>query len=92
LPLAQQTKEGVSPSSLFILISAPCCIKYLATSFLQRLQAIKKAVKGRLIEIETHIDQRDFKDLWSVCKNKLHKIRVYIEVINYGGDHCYFYL
>jgi CYTH domain-containing protein len=40
---------------------------------------VKREVRGRVVEVETQIDQRDFDDLWSVCKGKLHKVRVYIE-------------
>jgi CYTH domain-containing protein len=35
--------------------------------------------KGRSIEIEKKIDQRDFNDLWESALNKLEKIRYYIQ-------------
>lgn len=35
----------------------------------------KQKVNGRLIEIETKIDERDFNDLWTTTINKLTKIR-----------------
>jgi hypothetical protein len=40
---------------------------------------VKREVDGRVIEIETLLDARDFDDLWKVCKGKLYKTRVYIE-------------
>ena len=35
----------------------------------------KYTVNGRVIEVETKIDKRDFDDLWSVSMNKLEKVR-----------------
>ncbi len=58
---------------------------------------VKREVEGRVVEIETSIDLRDFNDLWSVSKGKLHKIRVYIEdwevdfFLDFNGD-VYFIL
>lgn len=36
---------------------------------------LKANAGGRLVEIEEQIDERDFNDLWSICLNKLEKIR-----------------
>lgn len=44
-----------------------------------RILTVKREVGGRVVEIETSIDSRDFNDLWNVSKGKLHKVRVYIE-------------
>lgn len=58
---------------------------------------VKRDVKGRTVEVETLLDIRDFDDLWSVSKGKLHKIRVYIEdwevdfFLDFNGD-VYFIL
>jgi CYTH domain-containing protein len=42
----------------------------------------KQKVNGRVIEVETKIDQRDFDDLWSVSMNRLEKIRYNV----YSGE------
>lgn len=36
---------------------------------------LKSTVNGRVVEIESQIDERDFNDLWTQCMNKLEKIR-----------------
>lgn len=40
---------------------------------------LKSGVNGRVVEIENAIDERDFKDLWGQCMNKLEKIRYLIK-------------
>jgi CYTH domain-containing protein len=36
---------------------------------------LKANAGGRCVEIEDRINERDFNDLWSICRNKLEKIR-----------------
>lgn len=58
----------------------------------------KHSVKGRVIEIEKKIDQRDFDDLWEVSMNKLEKVRYKvtkpdvweIDFFKDHHDHTYF--
>lgn len=68
-----------------------CRVRYSVNSFGEHeyKMTVKREVDGRVIEIETVIDVRDFNDLWSVCKGKLQKIRVYIEdwEIDFFLDH-----
>jgi predicted CopG family antitoxin len=58
-----------------------CRVRFISTSDGARFHklTVKREVNKRLIEIETEIDERDFNDLWTVCKGKIHKVRVYVE-------------
>lgn len=59
---------------------------------------LKQSVRGRVVEIETKIDERDGEDLWEACVGKLKKIRHVVEHKGanwevdffYKGCHLYF--
>lgn len=42
------------------------------------LMTFKKTVKGRVVEVETELCERDGLDLWQCCHSKLHKVRHYL--------------
>jgi len=46
----------------------------------------KQKVKGRVIEIEKSLDDRDFSDLWETSINRLEKTRYHLDVEG-GGSH-----
>lgn len=39
---------------------------------------LKSTVAGRCVEVENPLEERDFKDLWTQCMNKLEKIRYFV--------------
>lgn len=51
---------------------------------------LKANAGGRVIELEEKIDQRDFDDFWSICLNKLEKIRYLVKGVHYVWELDFF--